>query len=124
LATCSDTVRGFLGTALGRTVCIGGIIYAALCVTILLDIRFPSLEGVGRPVLIVAITVTGPALLLSLGIEAWKLFVATITAMLGCLFFAQYLNRRFPESEIFAVPVLAAVGIWIGSGWLTVALGI
>jgi hypothetical protein len=117
-------VRGFLGTALGRTVCIGGIIYAALCATILLDIRFRSLEAVGRPALIVAVTVIGPALLLALGIEAWKLFIATITAMLACLFFAQSLNRRFPESEIFAVPIFAAIVIWIGSGWLAAALAI
>jgi hypothetical protein len=117
-------MRGFLGTALGRTVCICGILYAALCLAILLDIRFPPLEAAGRPVLAVAVTVIGPALLLAMGIGAWKLFVGTIAVILVCLFFAQYLNRRFPESEIFAVPIFAAIVIWIGSGWFTVASGI
>jgi len=124
LAISAGTLRGFLGTGLGRAICTGGIVYAALCLAILLHVSFPSLEAASQTVAIVVVSLAGPALLLAWGIGAWKLFAAFMTAMLGCVFFAWYLYRRFPESEVFALPIFAAIAIWIGSGWFAAALAI
>ncbi len=90
-----------------------------------MDAPVPSyfVEWVPRCVCLIVLTVIGPAMLLAVGISAWKLFVGSLLAVAACLVLTWMAWRQWPDSELFVVGLLAAGTLWAGSGWLTVALG-
>ena len=107
-----------------RRLAAGALVFASLCAALVL--RWPPLSGISVPgwLLFVPVTLAGPALFFILGIGAWKLFLATSLGVTVCLTVSWFWWRRYPESELFAVGLLAAAAIWAASGWLAVALGI
>jgi hypothetical protein len=108
-----------------KAVALGILLYAGLSVAILMDEAVPDylVEWVPRWAGLIALTVIGPAMLLALGIGAWKLFVGSLLAVAACLVLTWMAWRQWPDSELFVVGLLAAGALWAGSGWLTVALG-
>jgi hypothetical protein len=63
------------------------------------------------------ITILGPASIL--GTEgALGVFIFVVLIVLACLVTARIFWRRWPDTEWFAVPLLAAVVVWGASGWL------
>ena len=108
-----------------KTVALGILLYAGLSVAILMDASVPDylVEWVPRWACLIVLTVTGPAMLLALGIGAWTLFVGSLLAIAACLVLTWMAWRQWPDSELFVVGLLAAGALWTGSGWLTLALG-
>ncbi len=41
-----------------------------------------------------------------------------------CLALPRFCWRRYPDSELFALPLLAALAVWAGAAWLALALSI
>jgi hypothetical protein len=80
-------------------------------------------EWVPRWIGLIVLTVVGPAMLLSLGIGAWKVFVGSLLAVTACLLLTWVAWRQWSDSELFVVGLLAAGALWAGSGWLTLAFG-
>lgn len=102
------------------------LLYMAICVLVLVDppvVRMAA-EAAPRWVGIVALTVTGPAVFTAAGIGAWKWFMGALACVAGCLGLAWLSWRRWPQSEVFAVWLLAAAVLWAGSGWLLVAFAV
>ena len=122
---CADVMAHRTDSPVARRAAIVGGLYGALCLAVLFDVSLiPSLVADAIPGWfgVFLVSVTGPALLLADG--GSTIFVAAWAGIAACAVFAWFCWRRFPDSEIGAVGVLGAVGIWILSGWLVVAAGI
>jgi hypothetical protein len=120
----SSEIRAVLLTG-RKALALGILLYAGLSVAILMDASVPDylVEWVPRWVGLTLLTVIGPALLLSLGIGAWKVFVGSLLVVAACLVLSWMAWRQWPDSELFVVGLLATGVLWAGSGWLTLALG-
>jgi hypothetical protein len=91
-----------------------------------MDLRIPAaaVEAMPRWLGIVLVSMLGPALILAWGLAAWKVFAAACLGVMSCLGFAYFCWHRYPESDVFAIPLIAAAAIWIASAWVAVAVGI
>ena len=68
------------------------------------------------------LAIVGPAVLFAAGIEAWPV-VAIVMMLVGtCLGLARLARRSSPETQWFAVWLMCAGVIWVGSTWLLMAI--
>ena len=56
------------------------------------------------------------------GQEAWGYVSISMLIVTACVAVARFCWRRYPDSELFGLPLLAAVAVWVGSVWLAVLL--
>jgi hypothetical protein len=100
-------------------------VYGLICLAFLTgvpDVSFAENWFLMPVLAAIVVTVSGPAILFVGGIQLWQAFAVTMLMVVACLRFACRLWRRFPEEEWFVLPLIAAVAIWAGSGWLLAAL--
>ena len=69
------------------------------------------------PLAAIVVSVIGPATAFNDGLAGWKPFAVNIFIVLIFLKLACRLWQRFPEEEWFVLALIAAVAIWIASGW-------
>jgi hypothetical protein len=102
------------------------VVYSALALAFL--VGTPFLERVGeplpKPLLALLLTVVGPAILLSAGIDAWPVVAVAVVLIAAFLGLARLAWRRSPDTEWFAVWIIFAGVVWAGSGWLLAALAV
>ena len=108
---------GYVGTALRLAL----LLYGTFCLAVGF---FPSLIGVmleplPRWLAPLVATVAGPALLLVDG--AISMFAGAVGVSIVCGVISWLCWRMRPQSEWFVVPLLAALGAWVASGWAVVA---
>ena len=72
------------------------------------------------PIVFAVLCVLGPTMLLAAGLWGGIWFAAILAAVAGCLVLAKVLWRRYPHSEEFAVPAIAALVLWVGSPLLLI----
>ena len=99
---------------LKRRVSVVAALYGALCVAILLEAPFVSsvAAAIPRPLAVIVVIMLGPAALLAAGIGAITWFIAVLTAVAACVGLSWVAWRRYPDSELFAVGLLAAAALW------------
>ena len=94
--------------------------YAALWTAVLVAGRLPESmdDRAPRRLAAVVISVLGPPVLLAIDGTASATFALSAMLLIaGCLTLARLLWRRYPDSELFGLPLRAAVAVWVGSVW-------
>jgi hypothetical protein len=99
------------------------LLYAGLSVAVLVDARWLGFlyQRLPRWAVLVYVTAIGPAIFLVHGIATWKFYVGSLLAIAACLALAWLAWRQWPDSEFFAVGLVAAGALWAGCGWLALA---
>jgi len=105
----------------------GGLLYAMLCVAVLYEPAFHSLNARTPPwamrLLVPPVaSFIGPSMWFVWGWESWPFVVAAATSSCACLALAWRLRERGAEFVVLAMT--AATLIWVGSAWLAVAMGV
>lgn len=114
-----------LSPGVRRSLSAGGSAYAALWWAALVAAALPQPLRQNIPPWLAAIPVSilGPPVCLALfGAEAWKFVFVSLLMVAICLVIMRFYWRRYPESELFGLPLLAAAAVWVGSVWLAVAV--
>jgi hypothetical protein len=87
--------------------------YAVLYVVFLLLASGHVPEWTPPAILLAVVSLMGPPVLLLGGLGAVPIVLASLAIIGTCLALSRFLWRRYPESEAFAVPIMAAVFIWV-----------
>jgi hypothetical protein len=87
--------------------------YAVLYAVFLLLASGHVPEWIPPAIVLAVVSIMGPPVLLFGGLEAAPIVLASLAIIGACLAVSRFLWRRYPESEAFAVPVMAAVFIWV-----------
>ena len=104
----------------------GVLFYCVLAAAFLA--RLPMVEHLGRllphSIVPIVLTVVGPAILFSAGIDAWPVVLVLLALIAAFVSLAYFAWRRSASTEWFAVWIICAVVVWVGSGWLLVAFAV
>jgi hypothetical protein len=97
-------------------------IYAVLSIVLLLAVRTEGYvpERISAAIVLGVASIMGPPVLLAEGLAAAPSVLVYLTIIGACLALSRHLWRRYPESEAFAVPIMAAVFVWVAVPFLTV----
>ena len=87
--------------------------YAVLYASFLLLASGHVPEWTPPAILLVVLSLMGPPVLLLGGLSAAPIVFASVAIVGACLALSRFLWRRYPESEAFVVPIMAALFIWV-----------
>jgi len=110
-----------LSPGVRRSISAGGSAYAALWGAALVAAALPQplREKIPPWLAAIPVSVLGPPVCLALfGAEAWNFVFVSLLIVAICLVVMRFYWRRYPESELFGLPLLAAAAVWVGSVWL------
>jgi hypothetical protein len=94
---------------------LGGSAYIVLCWLLAAEIPLVP-PATPRWIVVVMLTVVGPAAFFAAAADMWRWFVGSVAVIGVCLGFARRLARTQPESDTFMWPLLLAGMVWIVSG--------
>ena len=105
-----------------RKCLIGVAAYAAICLAAIVQPPFfvriveALPNSVAGLLALSVLTFIGPGILFTKGSVALPWFVAILIVVAACVWRSTVLWRRYPDSEVFVVFVIAAVMLWMGPG--------
>ena len=101
------------------------VLYVGVCLVALLIERLPqsTVDNVPLSVAGLVASILGPPVVFTwAGVTAWSFVLVSLLLVAACLVISRFCWRRYPDSELFGLPLLAAGVVWIGSVWLAVAV--
>ncbi len=114
-----------LSPGVRRSLEVGGSAYAALWCAALAAAAMPAAarETISPLPAAILVSVLGPPVCFVWGgVAAWAYVSVSMLIVGACVALARLSWRRHPESELFGVPLVAAIGVWVGSVWLAALL--